>query len=37
MQGVNLRLEGIANRNSLPYREEYGIEDVRTVVRGTLR
>jgi len=37
MEGVNLRLEGIANRDSLPYREEYGIKDVRSVVRGTLR
>jgi len=36
-QGTNLRLEGIANRDSLPYREEYELGEVRTAVRGTLR
>ncbi|KAF9446416.1 hypothetical protein P691DRAFT_783738 [Macrolepiota fuliginosa MF-IS2] len=38
MQGVEL--EGIANRDSLPYRETYGLQDttsLRTLVRGTLR
>ncbi|KAF5378151.1 hypothetical protein D9615_007633 [Tricholomella constricta] len=30
-------LEGIANRNSLIYAEQYGIESARTVLRGTLR
>ncbi|KXN82807.1 Alpha-aminoadipic semialdehyde synthase, mitochondrial [Leucoagaricus sp. SymC.cos] len=38
MQGVEL--EGIANRDSLPYRETYGLQNegsLRTLVRGTLR
>ncbi|KAG5641453.1 hypothetical protein DXG03_005142 [Asterophora parasitica] len=30
-------LEGIANRNSLVYADQYGIQDARTVLRGTLR
>jgi len=29
--------EGYPNRDSLPYREMYGLEDVRTMFRGTLR
>lgn len=35
-----LRLEGIANRDSIPYADTYDlgrIEDLRTVLRGTLR
>lgn len=32
-----MKLEGIANRNSLPYAEMYGLSDVRTMFRGTLR
>ncbi|KIP01213.1 hypothetical protein PHLGIDRAFT_131332 [Phlebiopsis gigantea 11061_1 CR5-6] len=35
-----LKLEGIANRDSLPYAETYGlgkVEDLRTLVRGTIR
>lgn len=38
MQGVEL--EGIPNRDSLPYRETYGLQgddSLRTLVRGTLR
>ena len=31
------RVEGYANRNSLKYREIYGLEDVLTLYRGTLR
>lgn len=31
------RFEGLANRNSLAYREVYGIEDIPTLYRGTLR
>jgi saccharopine dehydrogenase-like NADP-dependent oxidoreductase len=31
------RYEGYANRNSLKYRETYGLEDVVTMYRGTLR
>lgn len=31
------RFEGYANRNSLKYREIYGLEDVLTLYRGTLR
>lgn len=30
-------LEAYPNRNSLPYREKYGIENAETVFRGTLR
>ena len=30
-------LEGYPNRDSLPYQELYGLEDVRTMFRGTLR
>ncbi|HTA26160.1 MAG TPA: saccharopine dehydrogenase C-terminal domain-containing protein [Bacteroidia bacterium] len=29
--------EGYANRDSLSYRSVYGIEDVQTIIRGTLR
>jgi len=29
--------EGYPNRNSLPYKEVYGIEDTGTILRGTLR
>lgn len=29
--------EGYANRDSLSYREVYGLEDVKTIYRGTLR
>lgn len=35
-----LKLEGIANRDSLPYAETYGLGELntlRTVLRGTLR
>ena len=35
-----LKLEGIANRNSLPYAETYSLgelDSLRTIVRGTLR
>lgn len=38
MQGVEL--EGIANRDSMPYRDTYGLQgagSLRTLVRGTLR
>ncbi len=31
------RFEGIANRNSLMYREIYGLENIPTLYRGTLR
>jgi saccharopine dehydrogenase (NADP+, L-glutamate forming) len=31
------KLEGYANRDSLPYRELYGLEKIGTLVRGTLR
>lgn len=31
------RFEGYANRNSLKYREIYGLEDIPTIYRGTLR
>lgn len=31
------RFEGYANRNSLKYRDIYGLEDVLTLYRGTLR
>lgn len=31
------RFEGLANRNSLAYREVYGLEDIPTLYRGTLR
>lgn len=30
-------LEGIANRNSLPYANTYNLGSPRTVLRGTLR
>jgi saccharopine dehydrogenase-like NADP-dependent oxidoreductase len=32
-----LMLEGYPNRNSVPYREAYGIPEVRNLIRGTLR
>ncbi|KAF8556698.1 hypothetical protein OG21DRAFT_1482902 [Imleria badia] len=35
-----MKLEGIANRDSLPYADTYGlgkVDDLRTVLRGTLR
>lgn len=35
-----LSLEGLANRDSLPYAEKYGlgpVEELRDVFRGTLR
>ena len=35
-----LRLEGVANRDSLPYAETYAlgrVEELRTLVRGTIR
>lgn len=34
-----LRLEGLANRNSMPYAETYSLKDeeLRTMLRGTLR
>lgn len=35
--GTPLRLEVYANRDSLPYRELYGLERARSVFRGTLR
>jgi saccharopine dehydrogenase-like NADP-dependent oxidoreductase len=31
------KFEGYANRDSLSYREAYGLQDVRTIYRGTLR
>lgn len=31
------RFEGLANRNSLKYQSLYGLEDARTIYRGTLR
>jgi len=31
------KFEGIANRDSLKYREVYGLEDIKTMYRGTLR
>ncbi|MGX1025009.1 saccharopine dehydrogenase family protein [Psychroflexus sp. MBR-150] len=31
------RFEGIANRNSLQYRDIYGLENIPTIYRGTLR
>ncbi|MDR6299461.1 saccharopine dehydrogenase family protein [Mesonia maritima] len=31
------KFEGLANRNSLKYRSVYGLEDVKTLYRGTLR
>lgn len=32
-----LKLEGYPNRNSVPYREAYGIPEVKNLIRGTLR
>jgi saccharopine dehydrogenase-like NADP-dependent oxidoreductase len=31
------KLEGYANRDSVPYREQYGLQQVKTLLRGTLR
>jgi saccharopine dehydrogenase (NAD+, L-glutamate forming) len=31
------KFEGVANRDSLKYRETYGLEDVKTMYRGTFR
>ncbi|HET8838279.1 MAG TPA: saccharopine dehydrogenase C-terminal domain-containing protein [Flavobacteriaceae bacterium] len=31
------KFEGVANRNSLAYREVYGLGDIQTLYRGTLR
>lgn len=31
------KLEGYANRDSVPYREQYALTDVKTLLRGTLR
>lgn len=31
------KFEGYANRNSLAYREVYGLQDIQTLYRGTLR
>lgn len=31
------KFEGYANRNSLAYREVYGLQDIQTIYRGTLR
>jgi saccharopine dehydrogenase-like NADP-dependent oxidoreductase len=31
------RLQAYANRDSLPYRKKYGLEEVPTLIRGTLR
>lgn len=31
------RFEGYANRDSLKYREAYGLKDIRTIYRGTFR
>ena len=31
------RFEGLANRDSLKYREAYGLEEIETLYRGTLR
>ena len=35
--GFPLPLEGYPNRNSLSYKEVYGIPEARTILRGTLR
>ncbi len=37
MEVEDLSLEAYPNRNSLPYKETYGLEDAKTVFRGTLR
>ncbi len=37
MEIEHLSLEAYPNRNSLPYKETYGLEDAETVFRGTLR
>ena len=31
------KFEGLANRDSLKYRETYGLEDIQTMYRGTIR
>lgn len=33
----NERFEAYANRDSLKYRKEYGLEDIKTMYRGTIR
>ncbi|MFW6144744.1 MAG: saccharopine dehydrogenase C-terminal domain-containing protein [Candidatus Natronoplasma sp.] len=35
--GFEEELEAYPNRNSLPYKEKYGLKDAETVFRGTLR
>lgn len=35
--GAYGELEAYANRDALPYREKYGLEEVPTLIRGTLR
>lgn len=37
IQVDNIGYEGYANRDSLKYRETYGLESVSTMIRGTLR
>ncbi len=37
MEIEHLSLEAYPNRNSLPYKETYGLDDADTVFRGTLR
>jgi saccharopine dehydrogenase (NADP+, L-glutamate forming) len=35
--GVNGKYDGYANRDSLSYRKHYGIDNIPTLIRGTLR
>jgi saccharopine dehydrogenase-like NADP-dependent oxidoreductase len=37
MPGSGLNLEGYPNRDSLQYDEAYGLQDAKTIIRGTLR
>ncbi len=37
MPGLKLNLEGYPNRDSLIYDEVYGLQDAKTIIRGTLR
>ena len=30
-------LEGLPNRDSVVYKQQYGLEDAHTILRGTLR
>ena len=30
-------LEGLPNRDSVQYKDQYGLKDAHTVIRGTLR